>query len=480
MSKDSDSDKRIPSYIEAIEHLVEGVYNIEVPVLPADDIGRLGDALGRLAQSIEKRYQENIILGQITTQINAGLVLDEILEHIYDAFRDLLPYNRIGFSLIENDGETVQAYWAKSDQPEIKLGRGYSASLKGSSLQKIIATGEPRIIHDLRDYTQHKPHSQSSLMILSEGIRSSLTCPLIANGVPVGFMFFSSIEPNIYGRNHVDVFKQVAGQLSIILEKGRLVSEIFDQQAEIVRQNEELQRLNNLKNTFLGIAAHDLRNPLSNLQMATELFFMGELDLPDEVRTQIAHDIQGQINYMLNLLNDLLDVSHIESGKLQLTPIAIDTAAFLGEAVARHSKLASAKGTVVKLETVNQGEVRADAIRLRQVLDNLISNAIKYSPPQSTIWVWAALKGDMWRFEVRDQGPGISPSDRERLFQDFARLSAQPTGGEKSTGLGLSITQRIVLAHEGEIGVESEPGKGSTFWFTMPRVKPNVPSPTNL
>jgi signal transduction histidine kinase len=110
----------------------------------------------------------------------------------------------------------------------------------------------------------------------------------------------------------------------------------------------------------------------------------------------------------------------------------------------------------------------ADPLRLRQVMDNLISNAVKFSPPGSVVRVRASRQDAAWRIEVQDQGPGITPKDRQRLFQDFARLSAAPTGGEKSVGLGLAITRRVVKAHGGQIGVDSEPGRGATFWFTAP------------
>jgi len=99
----------------------------------------------------------------------------------------------------------------------------------------------------------------------------------------------------------------------------------------------------------------------------------------------------------------------------------------------------------------------------------LISNAVKFSPPGGSVTVRATADEDDWRIEIKDTGPGLTPHDRERLFQDFARLSAQPTGGEKSTGLGLAITRRIVEAHGGQIGVNSNAGEGAVFWFTLPK-----------
>ncbi len=461
-------DLRIPQYIEATEKIKKGNYNIQVEIAPPDEIGRLGVALQTLAHSLEARYREIQNLNQITSRINAGLLLDEILDEVYRDFREFIPYNRIGFSLIEDDGKVVRARWAKTDQPVVKLGRGYSAPLAGSSLQTIIETRKPRIINDLVAYLEAKPESASTRLVVEEGIRSSLTCPLIANGVPVGFMFFSSVEPNAYADVHVEIFQRIAEQLSVIVEKGRMVSELAAQKEAIERQNDELRHLNELKNSFLGMAAHDLRNPLANIQLASELLIDMKASMSDEERDQFLQEMNQQTQYMLALLNDLLDVSHIESGKLNLTPATVNVADFLGDLVKRHAKLAEPKRTRVILEPVPAGEVNADPLRLRQVMDNLISNAVKYSPPGSEVRLRVKHDGSIWRFEIQDQGPGITPEDRAKMFQDFARLSARPTGGEKSTGLGLAITRRVIEAHHGKIGVESEVGKGSTFWFTLP------------
>lgn len=115
-----------------------------------------------------------------------------------------------------------------------------------------------------------------------------------------------------------------------------------------------------------------------------------------------------------------------------------------------------------------------DVNRMGQVVDNLLSNAVKYSPPEKDIYVELSRKQDQIRFEVRDQGPGISHEERDKLFQHFQKLSAKPTGGESSSGLGLAIAQRIVEEHGGNIGVESEPGQGATFYFELPDVRSPV------
>lgn len=234
------------------------------------------------------------------------------------------------------------------------------------------------------------------------------------------------------------------------------------------RLNEELQRLNELKNKFLGIAAHDLRGPLANIQLAAD-FLLNQFDtLPRASMEEMLQSIDRQAQYMSTLISDLLDVTQIEAGKLDLNPEPVDLVDFLAEAVKHFAKIAAPKETRVLLEANPVGTVEADPVRLRQVVDNLISNAIKYSPPGSTVTVSAEKIESGWRVNVEDEGPGITEEDRQRLFQEFARLSAKPTGGEKSTGLGLAISRRVVETHGGKIGVDSEPGHGSTFWFTLP------------
>jgi hypothetical protein len=464
------ADPRITQYIEIAERLRRGDYDFDLPVSSVDEMGRLGQALQDLGGSLENHHRELQKLDEITSHINAGLLLDDVLDNVYRDFQAIIPYNRIGFALLEEEkGLTrVRASWAKTDQKRLRLVKGYAASLAGSSLETIIKTGEPRIINDLVEYLQNKPTSDSTRLIVAEGMRSSLTCPLIANGIPVGFIFFSSIQPNSYADVHIDIFKRIAGQLSVIVEKGRLVSQLADQKAAIEKQNDELFQLNELKNTFLGIAAHDLRGPIGFIQMIATLLTDPSANLSDEEAQSLITDIHQQTTYMLELLNDLLDVSQIEAGKLnlKLEPVLLDR--LLQGAVKRHAKMAASKGTTVLLKSTSTAQVMADAARLLQVIDNLISNAIKFSPPGSTVSVKLDKKPQVWQISVLDEGPGLTEKDRKNLFKNFVRLSARPTGGEKSVGLGLAITRRVVEEHGGQIGVDSEPGEGANFWFTLP------------
>jgi signal transduction histidine kinase len=468
MTTDISTGMIIQQCMAAIECLEREDYDLDLPALAGTDLGR---ALQRLADTQRIHARERQQLDRITARINAGLLLDDILENLFEDFHALIPYNRIGLALLEDNGQMVCSRWNKSDRPT-RLNLGYVAPLAGSSLEHIIDTGQPRILNDLEAYLRDKPSSKSTRLIVAEGMRSSLTCPLIANGEPVGFLFFSSTEPFIYQSSHIDIFQHIAAQLSVSIEKGNLVSALAAQKAAIERHKDELQQLNELKNTFLGIAAHDLRSPLGVVNMATSILLDSAMEMDaGEIRSLLS-TILEQTGHMLNLIDSLLDVSLIESGKLELIPEAIPLGRFLIKSIENHAWLASSKSSVVRLETELDGTeiLTADPLRLRQVMDNLLSNAIKYSPAGSTIRVYAEPTPAGWRISVQDQGPGILPEERQRLFQAFQRLSARPTGGERSTGLGLAITRRVVEAHGGQIGAESVPGRGATFWFTLPEL----------
>ena len=233
--------------------------------------------------------------------------------------------------------------------------------------------------------------------------------------------------------------------------------EIELQAQKLKVNNNELKKLSQLKNQFLGMASHDLRNPIAFIQMTADLIIDGETELAEEEKLQLLTSIRNKSVFMLSLLNDLLDVSIIESGNLVLNFEGININSYLKEMIEQQQIIAARKKIRVILKgTETPIKVKADPLRLHQVIDNLVSNAVKFSPPNSKIIITVTSNEDRCRIEIKDEGPGIIENDRKRLFQDFARLSAQPTGGEKSTGLGLAISRRVIKAHGGEIGVESD------------------------
>ncbi|MBF0147424.1 MAG: hybrid sensor histidine kinase/response regulator [Magnetococcales bacterium] len=235
---------------------------------------------------------------------------------------------------------------------------------------------------------------------------------------------------------------------------------------ELSRQRKRLLELNNLKNKFLGMAAHDLRNPLNSICGMSDILLNLQLDEQEQRRfiTSIHH-VGMQ---MRNLINDLLDVSVIESGRfnLSLQPDRLERVILSRVELFRFEL--EKKSIHIDAQLAETGMACFDDDRLSQVVDNLIANAIKFSNPGARITLRTGTEdGKVW-FSVEDQGPGISDDDRTRMFGAFQKLSARPTGKEKSIGLGLSIVKKIVDAHRGEIRVASEMGKGSIFTVVIP------------
>jgi signal transduction histidine kinase len=449
-------DPRIEKFREAALAMRQGEFRIEVPLEGGDEIAGLGQALRELGDALEQKFHEINTLAKVTERINAGLILDEVLNHVFDSFRPVIPYDRIGFSLIDEDGMKVRARWARSDSDTVRLGKGYSAALEGSSLQTIIQTGRPRILNDLEAYLREHPNSESTALIVEEGMRSSLTCPLVAMGKPIGFMFFSSMKAHTYEKAHVELFLQIAGQLATIVEKGRLYQELVE--------------LNELKDRFLGMAAHDLRNPIGAVKGYALVLAQGLLGEMSEKQVAILHKMNKSCEGMLSLINDLLDVSTIQSGRLELNPEKVNLVDYLKDTHGTAELLAKGKSISVKLEAdSNLPEVVMDPNRIDQVIGNLVSNAIKFSFPETTITIVARpTRGGKVAVSVSDQGQGIPEEEIPKVFEEFGKTSVRPTGGEKSTGLGLAIVKRLVEAHGGKIWLESHVGKGTTFTFTLP------------
>lgn len=253
----------------------------------------------------------------------------------------------------------------------------------------------------------------------------------------------------------------------------RLNNELADAQRELAKKNAALAALNEQKNRLLGMAAHDLRNPLGVIMSyARFLNRMAGAKL-DEKELQFVAQIEKSSQFMLRLLEDLLDVSQIESGKLALHLAPLDLAALVENNVALNRVLAGAKQIDIALELpAGLPAVEADATKIEQVLNNLVSNAVKYSHAGTAVRVSVGADDKEIVVAVRDQGQGIPEAELSKLFQPFSKTSVKSTAGEKSTGLGLAITRKIVEGHGGRIWVESRVGEGSTFSFSLPLSPP--------
>jgi len=256
-------------------------------------------------------------------------------------------------------------------------------------------------------------------------------------------------------------------------ERMRRVQEEYTQRlaetnAELELTNRELERANRLKSEFLASMSHELRTPLHTIIGFSEL--LGEeLEGPlNEKQTRFVQHIHKDALHLLELINDVLDISKIEADRLELRPEAFDFTALIAESLASVRSLADAKSHILETASDVPTAVQADRLRIKQILVNLLSNAIKFTPEGGRIRLEARVQDPFVLVSVSDTGVGIPAEEHESIFEKFHQVGATTKGVREGTGLGLAITKRLVEQHGGRIWVQSQPQQGSTFLFTLP------------
>jgi signal transduction histidine kinase len=266
--------------------------------------------------------------------------------------------------------------------------------------------------------------------------------------------------------------------LGMIFEGGRAraFAKMQEALAKLASSNERLVHLNNEKNEFLGIAAHDLKNPLTAIAGNAELVGMTK---DQNQINKLSRNISDAAKRMHGLITNLLDINAIEREGFKFTLEPCDIHELVSQSVENNQMVATRKNIELRVGPAVGILVNADRSAVLQILDNLVSNALKYSLPKSTVHIHTLAEGDRALVTVRDEGPGISESDQKKLFQKFTRLGPRPTGGESSTGLGLAIVKQLTEAMSGTIQCHSSPGAGSTFTLRLPIITA-IPVPQKL
>lgn len=250
----------------------------------------------------------------------------------------------------------------------------------------------------------------------------------------------------------------------------RMHQQVEKQHQEILQKNEELYSLNQEKNNLIGIVAHDLKSPLNQVKGLVSLVKLSA-DKLDADNLKLLDLMEGSINRLREMIAKILDVEAIESRSLNLNIGPVNLSSLLGEVVARFTDEAERKSIKVMVDIAPDLMIHADIGYTDQVLQNLISNAIKFSPTQKHLFINAKVEDGSVLIEVKDEGPGISEADMKKLFGKYQKLSARPTGNETSTGLGLSIVKKFVESMNGQIWCESTLGNGASFFVKMPALK---------
>ncbi|NIA16295.1 MAG: cyclic nucleotide-binding domain-containing protein, partial [Nitrospiraceae bacterium] len=401
--------------------------------------------------------EERLVLDTIIGKVMAAESLDDVMNFLFDSIRQFSPCNRISVAFLQDDGKRLVSYWTRADYESLSLKNGYSADLQGSSLEGVLQSGQPRVINDLEQYAAAHPTSASTRLILQEGIRSSMTCPLVIEDRPIGFLFRSSRTPNVYDDHQVRLHLAIADRLSQAVEKAYRI--------------EQLTAAMEAYFEMLGFVSHELKSPLGSMVMSADVLLGGYLgELQPKQKDQLNRIVK-KAKYLQDLVGEYLNLSRLESG--QLEPDFRPDVDFIGIVVE------SAIDTVMpQIETKEMRFTRdwnggALAVRcapdlLQIVMVNLLSNAVKYGNEGGEVRLSIRKEGERLNVSIWNEGPGFPEEERSKLFRKFSRIQTPELLQRKGTGVGLYTTWRIIQSHQGKIEAHSKHGEWAEFTFELP------------
>jgi len=424
----------------------------------AIDNVRLLDALRHRTDELGRSVGELRALGEVSQAVNSTLDLETVLSTIVT-------------KAVQLSGTEAGAIYGYDEQSrELRLRATYGMNqelidaltqrhigLDDSNVFSALAQREPTQIADLRE----GPASELNDIVLRAGYRALMVAPLMRGKDIVGTLVVRRRTLGEFAKNTVDLVKTFAAQSALAIQNARLFHEIED-------KSRQLEEASQHKSQFLANMSHELRTPLNAILGYTELMADGAYGEPSEESLGVLKRLEANGKHLLGLINDVLDLSKIEAGQLEL-----ELSDYCMQDIAQTVRstlepLAADKKLGFKVEVALQlPPGHGDGRRLTQVLINLVGNAIKFTDT-GEIAIKAEANNGAFCVSVRDTGPGISSADQARLFQEFQQADNAITKKKGGTGLGLAISKRIIEMHGGRIWVESQPGQGSTFTFTLP------------
>jgi signal transduction histidine kinase len=403
------------------------------------------------------------LLHTVNQKIAARPSLRAIVDYLFEHTQDLIPCDRFSLAFVDEQDDTATSYYTRTSYEKQYVKQGYRESLQNGTLRQVLQRGRPRIISDLEAYSREHPDSRTTRLLVREGVRSSLTCPLTVEGRVVGFSFRNSLRPNTYGPQHSQIQMALAERLSQVVEKAWRI--------------EQLEEANHAYTQMLGFVSHELKSPVASMVTDAQILAQGYLgDLTDEQRAKVE-SMARKGQYLLDLVREYLDLARVEGGELKLSARSrVDVMNdVLAEAIELVRPQADNHGVrlMVCMPSPPLPPVCCDPTLLRIVTVNLLDNAVKYGNEGGDVRVTAELlrdrkDGERLRISVWNSGPGFDPTQRDRLFRRFSRLDDPALKSRRGTGVGLYNSWRIVHLHGGRITADSEHGEWAEFSFEIP------------
>jgi len=406
---------------------------------------------------LQIRTDELSLLLKITNAFNSGWEPSEILDSLYDEFQQILPFDRLEYAVLDETGYVLTTQWFRAtyDSKLIPIGYAYRRPAPMARNSRYRVTN---LDNDLPSYARTCPPDHPVSLLAAEGIRSSLSCPLVITDEVKGYLFFNTRRFDSYTEHHKDLIQLIAGHLASMLEQSRLNNQLR-------AQNQVLRDLEQSRLEFIASISHELRTPLTAVVgFASELQDRAETFSADEV-SQFVGVIAAQSNEVAGIVEDLLVITRAEAGFLTVAPAPVNLA---GEIRSVGASLPTERPEQTFSFDLTEAVVWADPLRVRQVARNLLSNASRYGGDDVRVAI--VTDGVKVHMAVTDDGPGIPAEDHDMVFQAYGR-SAVPESKPGSIGLGLTVSRYLAEAMDGELTYDRVGGE-SRFTFTLPLYLP--------
>jgi len=421
---------------------------------------RLFKELQARTAELTRSVGELTALGEVSQALSSTLDLEAVLDTIVSRASQLA--GAAGCSIYEYDGVAEQFELRATHNPDAEFVEALRAAplRKGEGVMgRATEMREPIQIPDIAQPGAY----QSSVrdILLRFGYRALLSVPLLREDQVIGSLSFNRRAPGEFPPEVVDVLKTFATQSALAIQNARLFHEIAD-------KSRQLEAASQHKSEFLANMSHELRTPLNAIIGFSEVLAQGMFGEINEKQTEYLHDILESGRHLLSLINDILDLSKIEAGRMELEVSEFDLPQAIQNALTLVRERALRSGIALHHAIDERvAEIRADERKVKQVLLNLLSNAIKFTPEGGRIEVRAVPADGLVEVSVTDTGIGIAPEDLEAVFEEFRQVGAADKKAE-GTGLGLALARKFIELHGGRIWVTSQVGVGSTFTFTLP------------
>lgn len=401
--------------------------------------------------------REKEILEYINSKVAGGQTLKDILEFLYNETSSIMPCDRIGVAFTDESGKRLILHHVIASYEPLHLDRGYAADLRGSSLDRVFSDGTPRVINDLDEYLEANPGSKSTRLLVKEGVRSSMTCPLYVDQRVVGVLFRSSRKPDAYSLHEVKLHKAISERLSQAVEKAWRI--------------EQLSSALNAYTEMLSFVTHELKSPLSSIITLGKTLNSGYFgDDPAKYEEMVVRMID-KAEYLNTIVNEYLNLSRIEEGRMSVKPVDVDLHNdIIEEAIdiiqpqAEEKNIQLEKQYDEKITTAN-----CDPDLMKIVLHNLLSNAVKYGVDSGIVRVTTRNDDENLYIDVWNQGPGFPEEEKYRLFRRFSRIETDELMDQKGSGIGLFVSYNIAYLHGGRITADSKEGEWAQFTVEIPQ-----------